>query len=155
MCFPRPNFCILKSSLSLSLSLSLPPSSLCLPLSLSVQARLTQPPPPLPRDPQLHWPSVSLSSWFSVSGSLWLPACLSGRGRLLGQSFTVGVWVWCIQPYFHFFRLTHRAKIFYPGQSQVNDSTQDQAPPSKKRKVANGDLTSGTLVSSTEESSMT
>ena len=49
----------------------------------------------------------------------------------------------------------HRAKIFYPGQSQVNDSAQDQAPPNKKRKTAQSDVSSGNLVNSTEESSMT
>jgi ankyrin repeat protein len=48
-----------------------------------------------------------------------------------------------------------RAKIFYPGQSQVDDSTHDRSPPNKKRKVAQTDLASGTLVSSTEESSIT
>ena len=49
----------------------------------------------------------------------------------------------------------HRAKIFFPGQSQVDDSAHDSSPPSKKRKVAHTDSATGTLVASTEESSIT
>ena len=50
--------------------------------------------------------------------------------------------------------LSCRARIFYPGQSQVDDSGHDPPPPNKKRKMAHTELSASTLVNSTEESSI-